>query len=83
MEEFLNAVHKTLESLDVAISSNNEPRACEISGLIEDKVSDLSAVPYLCLTSADKSQYIGRNHVRTITFSSDGESSSSSVDISP
>ena len=49
------AVRITLASSDDRISSSNDDKACDISGLIDARVRVRNSVPYLCLTSLGKS----------------------------
>ena len=44
-------IRRLLASSDMRISSRREFSACEISGLMDANVRDLSSVPYRCLTS--------------------------------
>ena len=46
------AVRITLASSEDRISSSNDDKACEISGLIDARVRVRNSVPYLCLTSS-------------------------------
>ena len=66
-----------------AISSISDSSACDISGLIEASVLDLSSVPYRCLISLGNAGLISHNQVSTTIFSSDGDISSSTSMTSP
>lgn len=66
-----------------SLPTSMEVRACDISGLIEASVRDLSSVPYLCLRSLGKLGWISFNNVSTTGFSNVGESSLSSCSESP
>ena len=79
----LDSVRITCAVSADAISSRSDSSACDIYGLIEASVLDLSSVPYLCLISLGNAGLISRNQVSTTIFSSDGDISSSTSMTSP
>ena len=79
----LDSVRITCAVSADATSSRSDSSACDISGLIEANVLDLSSVPYRCLISLGSAGLFSRNQVSTTIFSNDGDISSSTYMTSP